>query len=63
MLILAEDIFGLKDDHDTVRRPIPRSGGGAGASAYDLDGMNVALIRRLHDRGLPATQADLIAEI
>ena len=25
--------------------------------------MNVALIQRIHDRGLPATQADLIAEM
>ena len=25
--------------------------------------MNIALIRRIHDRGLPATQAELIAEM
>ena len=63
MLILAEDVFGFEDDHDMVRCPISGGGGGAGASPYDWEGMNVALIQRIHDRGLPATQAELIAEM
>ena len=63
MLILAEDVFGFEDDHDMVRRTATSTGGGAGGASYDWEGMNVALIQRIHDRGLPATQADLIAEM
>ena len=63
MMIVAEDVFAFEDDHDMVRRPIAGSGGGAGGSSYDWEGMNVALIQRIHDHGLPATQADLIAEM
>ena len=60
MVIMADDVFGFEDDHDIGRRPAT----GAGAtSPYDWEGMNVALIQRIHDRGLPATQADLIAEM
>ena len=62
MMIVAEDVFAFEDDHDMVRRPVI-GGGGAGGSSYDWEGMNVALIQRIHDRGLPATQADLIAEM
>ena len=37
---------------------------GPGASTpYDWDGMTVALVQRIHDRGLPSTQAELIAEM
>lgn len=60
MLILAEDVFGFEGDHDMVRRAAT---GANGASPYDWEGMNVALLQRIHDHGLPATQADLIAEM
>ena len=60
MPILAEEVFGFEDDHDMVRRAATSTNG---ASPYDWEGMNVALSQRIHDRGLPATQADLIAEI
>ena len=33
------------------------------SSSYDWEGMNLALIVRLFDNGLPLTQADLIAEM
>lgn len=57
MLILAEDVFGFEEEHDMVRRPA------TGGTSYDWEGMNVALIQRIHERGLPATQAELIAEM
>lgn len=57
MLILAEDVFGFEEDHDMVRRPA------TGGTPYDWEGMIVFLIQRIHERGLPATQAELIAEM
>ena len=30
---------------------------------YDWDGFYVAVMKRLHDRGLPSRQSDLIAEM
>lgn len=60
MLILAEDVFTFEEDHDMVRRPATGANGG---TSYDWEGMNVALIQRIHERGLPATQAELIAEM
>ncbi len=60
MLILAEEVHAFEDENDMVRRVA--SGPGA-ATSYDWEGMNVALILRIHDDGLPATQAELIAEM
>ena len=60
MLILAEDVSAFEDENDMVRKPPSGSGGG---SSYDWEGMNLALIVRLFDNGLPLTQADLIAEM
>ena len=42
----------------------PHASAGPGAStSYDWEGMNIALILRIFDHGLPDTQADLIAEM
>lgn len=60
MLIRAEDVFGFEDEHDLVRKG---SGGTGSGGSYDWEGMNVALIKRIHDQGLPITQAELIAEM
>jgi hypothetical protein len=60
MLILAEDVFAFEDDNDIVRKP---TSGKGGSSSYEWEGMNVALIVRIHDHGLPPSQADLIAEM
>ena len=60
MLILAEEVHAFEEESNMVRRVA----GGPGASAsYDWDGMIVALVRRIHDNGLPATQTELIAEM
>ena len=48
MVIIGDDVFGFEDDHDIGRRLAT----GAGAtSPYDWEGMNVALIQRIHDHG------------
>ncbi len=60
MLIRADEVFGFEDEHDLVRKA---AGGANGGQPYDWAGMNIALIRRIHDQGLPATQAELIAEM
>jgi len=60
MLIMAEDVHTFEEDNDMVRRVT--TGPGA-SSPYDWDGMNVALIQRIHDRGLPESQGELVAEM
>ena len=60
MLILAEEVHAFEEENDMVRRGPSGSGG---STPYDWEGMIVALIQRIHDRGLPATQAELVAEM
>ena len=60
MLILAEEVHAFEEENDMVRRVA--TGPGA-TSPYDWDGMTVALIQRIHERGLPATQSELVAEL
>lgn len=60
MVIMADEVHAFEEDNDMVRRVA----GGPGASTpYDWEGMNIALIVRIHDRGLPATQSDLVSEM
>ena len=52
---------GLGDaDCDLLRRPAAHIGSTA---RYDWDGMYIALMVRIHDQGLPATQADWLGEV
>ena len=60
LLISGQDVLRFEDEHDLLRR----IGGGTGAlSPYDWEGMYVAMIKRIHEDGLPATQAELIGEL
>jgi len=60
LLISGQDVLRFEDEYDLLRR----IGGGTGAlSPYDWEGMYVALIKRIHEHGLPATQAELIGEL
>jgi hypothetical protein len=60
MLILADDVHAFEEENDMVRRVLT----GPGASTpFNWEGMNIALILRIHDHGLPATQAELVAEM
>lgn len=60
MIIATEEVLRFEDEHDLLRRVV--NGTGA-TSPYDWDGMTVALIKRIHDDGLPATQTELVAEM
>lgn len=60
MLVLAEEVHAFEEEHDMVRRT---SAGPGATSSYDWDGMIVALIKRIHDCGLPVTQAELVGEM
>jgi len=60
MMIMADEVHAFEEENDMVRRVAA----GPGASTpYDWEGMNIALIVRIHDQGLPATQAELVAEM
>ncbi|MCB1567767.1 MAG: hypothetical protein KDE03_16420 [Rhodobacteraceae bacterium] len=60
MMVMADEVHAFEEENDMVRRVAA----GPGASTpYDWEGMTVALVQRIHDRGLPSTQAELIAEM
>ncbi len=60
MMIMADEVHAFEEENDMVRRV---AAGPGAATPYDWEGMNIALIVRIHDRGLPATQAELVAEM
>jgi len=60
MLILAEEVHSFEEENDMVRRV---AAGRGASTSYDWEGMTVALMLRIHDHGLPPTQAELIAEM
>lgn len=60
MMIMADEVHAFEEENDMVRRV---AAGPGAATPYDREGMNIALIVRIHDHGLPATQAELIAEM
>ncbi len=60
LLITGHEVLRFEEEHDLLRRV----GGGTGSvSPYDWDGMYVSVIRRVHEKGLPATQSELVAEL
>ena len=59
-MVTGQDVQRFEDDYDLLRR----IGGGTGSlSPYDWEGMYVTMIQRIHEHGLPATQAELIGEL
>lgn len=60
LLIMAEDVRRFETDCDLLRRPASHIGSTA---RYDWDGMYIALMVRIHDQGLPATQAEWLGEV
>lgn len=61
MVIMADEVHAFEDENDIVRRAA--AAGPGTSSPYDWEGMNIALIKRIFDHGLPGTQSDLIAEM
>ena len=60
MVILGEEVQKFEDDHDLLRRVV---GGTGTSSPYDWIGMMIAVILRIHERGIPETQAALVGEM
>jgi hypothetical protein len=60
LMLLAEEVQKFEDERDLLRRP---AGSAGSAPRYDWEGMNIMLFRRINDQGVPATQAELIAEV
>lgn len=59
VLITTRELEQFEEAHSLTRRVAP----GGGASRYDWDGFYTALIRRIHDNGLPDTQRELVSEM
>jgi hypothetical protein len=60
MVIMAEEVHAFEDENDMIRRV---AAGPGVSTSHDWEGMNIALIVRIFDHGLPDTQADLVAEM
>ena len=60
IMITAAEIERFEQAHDINRS---RSGGPGAPGRYDWDGFHIALMKRILDRGLPATQMALIVEM
>ena len=60
MMIPAREVHAFEEDNDMVRRVAPGPGA---TSPYNWDGMMVALIQRIHERGVPETQSELVTDM
>lgn len=60
LLITGQQVQKFEDDHELMRRI---AAGAGSTSPYDWDGMMSALIVRVHEKGLPATQSELIEDM
>ncbi len=60
ILLLAEDVHRFEEERELLRRPLTSNGS---APRYDWEGVNIMLFRRFNDQGVPATQAELVAEV
>lgn len=60
LLITGQQVQKFEDDHELMRRI---AGGTGSTSPYDWDGMMSALIVRIHEKGLPASQSELIEDM
>ena len=60
LLIMAEDVRRFETDCNLLYRPAPNAGS---AARYDWDGMYIGLIQRVHDHGVPETQAEWVGEV
>jgi len=60
LMLLAEEVQKFEDDRDLLRRPSLSTGA---APRYDWEAVNIMLLCRINDHGLPATQGELINEV
>lgn len=59
LMILADEVYRFELAHGLANR---WTDPGGAPSRYDWEGLFVALIRRVHSEGLPATQAEWLAD-
>jgi hypothetical protein len=60
LMILAEEARRFEEDCNLLRRPAEHIGSTAN---YDWDGMYLTLVLRVHEQGLPPTQAEWVGEV
>jgi len=60
LMIMADEVARFEDECGIFKR---HSGGAGPASAYDWDGFYMAMILRIHEHGVPETQAELVGEM
>lgn len=60
ILVLAAHLDRFEEEHDLTRRPSARGGK---AASWDWDAFWVAVIRRVHNHGLPESQRALALEM
>jgi hypothetical protein len=60
LVIMADDAHPFEQDCDLLRRPAEHIGS---TTNYDWEGMYLTLILRLHEQGVPPTQAELVGEL
>ena len=58
LLISATEMTRFEEENELVRRPSSQPS----AYKYDWDAMYVAVIKRIHEHGLPETQAEFVGE-
>ena len=60
LVIMADQVRRFEEECDLLHRPAVHIGSTA---KYDWDGMYLGLIRRVHDQGVPQTQAEWVGEV
>jgi hypothetical protein len=60
IMITADEIERFEQAHEINRT---RSAGPGAPGKYDWDGFHIAVMKRIHNHGLPATQTALIVEM
>ncbi len=60
LVIMADQVRRFEEECNLLQRPAAHIGSSA---KYDWDGMYLALIQRVHDQGVPSTQAAWVGEM
>jgi len=60
LMVLADEARHFEEECDLLRRPAAHIGS---TINYDWDGMYLTLIRRVHEQGVPPTQAEWVGEV
>jgi len=60
LMLMADEAQRFEEDRDLLRRPAQSPGA---MPRYDWEGVNIMLIQRINDHGLPATQGELVTEV